>query len=297
MEVIEKEAVKIKSVKANNKAADINLSVNNPSESKVVVSQLNTVINADSIKHDSTTKEKEITIIINPIKQGSLQETLQYHIGNDSLDELARLIKFKGSDISKIDYDKIVNILNFITIENSYDKLSNERVKILVELPNSKDYEKSMRAYYNLFKEGFIIISDKPFDEDFGELIYELDTLKISYVWKYLIDEIADFVVVDKSYGCGLIISDNINLKYHNGYFLFNPALYFEMDWEECLVDVIFNAIDLFIQHLGLYNETAMNFEVFKNRCIKILKAVLAKRINTKDIYNKTKEITRKKNN
>lgn len=278
MEVIEKETVKI-----NNKESGMKFSVDH--DISEIVSQLETGFQSDYVK--------ETTIIINPVNRGSLQETLEYHIGSNCLDELSRLIKFKGHDISKIDYSKIVELLSFLTIESSYDKLSNEAVTALVELPNSKNYAKSMQAYYNLFAEGFIIISDTPFDDEFGELIYELDTLKMSYVWKYIIDEIADFTGVAKTYGCGLIISDNINFKYHNGYFLLNPALYLEMDWEECLVDVIFNAVDLFAQHTGLYNDIT----AFKAHYMKILRSVVVKRLNIKDIYNKTKEVTRKKKN
>lgn len=291
----ENKAVELNNPKVETKTVEIksvsNVETHKVETKEVVADNVATPeLNSQPVAAPIIVVQKETTIIINPINRGSLLDTLEYHIGNDCLSELTRLIKFKGHDITKIDYNKIVELLNCITIESIYDK-NNERLKILVELPKTKEYERCMKWYYNSFTEGFIIICDRVIDEEFANLLYEIDTLKMSYVFKSLINEIADFAMVEKNYGFGLLFSENNSLKYEyrNGYFLFNPVPYFEMEWDECLVDMLLNATELFTNYMGYQMQCE-----FKNQFIKILQALLLKRLDTRDIYNKTKRVSRK---
>lgn len=301
--VIEKDQIAVDIKPENNqmvKAASVNnngKSVKNKGENKAVElnspkvddNAVNPELNKQVLVVQPIVVQKETTIIINPLNKGNLSAALEYHIGNNCLDELTRLIKFKGYDISKIDYNKIVEILNFITIQSHYDN-TNEKDKTLIELPKTKEYVRCLSWYHNVFTEGFIIVCDKMVNTELVDLLYELDSLKITYFWKCIIDEIADFANLEKNYGFGLIVSDSIKFKYHNGYFLYNPMPSFEMEWEECFFDIILNAVELFSKHIGC----ADDFETFKSKFVNIMKALLVKRLDTSDFYTITRKVSRK---
>jgi len=236
--------------------------------------------------------QKETTIIINSLRRGNLFENLTQIIGNDCFNDLVNMVKAKEQDITVLDYDKLIQTFNYITIESMFDEVTHEKINTLVELPKTRELASCLEWYRKAFPEGFVIVSEEVIDDELVSLMFEVDSLKMTYVWQSLIDEIADFAGVEKNYGFGLLMSEDKNFKceYRNGFFLYNPVPYYEMEWDECLVDMLLNATELFTHHMGYH----MHCDFFKTKFVKILQAMLVKRLDTRDIYNKTKRVSRK---
>ncbi|SLM30869.1 hypothetical protein MTBBW1_2500018 [Desulfamplus magnetovallimortis] len=265
-------------------------------EKLVEVNKAKTEINnqTDQKKNHKITKinsaKKEIKIIVNPLKKGNFVDNLKQHIGNNCFDEILKLVKAKDQDITKLDYDQLIMFANYITIESEFDSITNENVATLVDLPENPNLEICLDWYRKSFPEGFIIVSDL-IDGVIVNLMYQIDTLKMTYVWKTLIDEISLIASEGKeevNYGIGLLMSydKSVRYEYRDGFFLYNPTPYFDMEWDECLVDLMINAAESFTRHMGSY--------IMCDKFTNIMRKLLLNRLNTKDIYKQTRKVSRK---
>ncbi|EMS78434.1 ATP-binding protein [Desulfotignum phosphitoxidans] len=250
-----------------------------------------------AIDSESTNLKKETVIQVSALRSANVVSDIKKQVGKDGFKKLAELAMANDKDITMLTPKEIAELLNgdYLTTESI---LGHNFQKIKTALVSSKTvnhtklFDECLSWYNKVFPEGFIIVTDKAINSDLVWDMYQVDTLKMTWIWKIVVDEVANLSGIEKNYGFGLLMSSNPSIlaECRDGYILYNPAPFIEMDWHECIVEFILSAAEELTHYIGhpYHNES------FKCSLMQIIKAVVMERIVTDDIYRKNTKVTRK---
>jgi len=263
--------------------------------------QFSKMVGKVAIDTESTNLKKETVIQVSALSRVSTTNVLKdikSQVGEEAYDKLKEIAAADGKELQKLDFENLTGLLNdnFLITESLLDKATQRKIRSSLtsakKVNGTKIFEQCLKWYKREFPEGFIIVTDQEITTDLAHCLYDIETLKITWLWKEIVDEVAEYADIEKNYGYGIIISEDDEklAECRNGFILYNPIPYFEMEWEECIVDLILSAAEELTHYVGYpaHNET------FKCKFVKILKGAIGGRIKTGDIYKQTKKVTRK---
>lgn len=250
-----------------------------------------------AIDSESTNLKKETVIQVSALRSANTVQDLKEKIGDESYQKLVALAQANQKDISLLTHKDIAELLNseFLTTESIVGPDLQQIKAALVPataINRTKLFDQCLEWYKKVFPQGFIIVTDQTIDSDLVMRMYQVDTLKMTWIWKVVVDEIADLSGIEKSYGYGLLMSRDTSLlaQCRDNYILYNPTPFMEMDWHECIVEFVLSAAEELTHFIGhpYHNES------FKCSLMRVVKAVVMERLTTADIYRKSNKVTRK---
>lgn len=93
-------------------------------------------------------------------------------------------------------------------------------------------------------------------------------------------DFLADQTSIARNYGYGFVFAENTVARCQDGYILFNPRIFEELDWQEASFKMLIAAAEELTHHIGYeyHNES------FKCRYTELLEIALRERVYMDDI-------------
>lgn len=254
-----------------------------------------------AIDTESTNLKKETVIQVQTLNRSNNVDpvqTVKETVGPEGYTKLQQLAEAHGMDVNNLNANDIIDLLNgsYLMTETIMDKSTREKIKIAMTstkaVNKAKIFDECLAWYKRAFSEGFIIVSDEEITTDLIYYIYDINTLKMVWLWKETLDEIADKAGIKQDYGYGILIDEDMQTfaQCRDGYLLINPYAYNEMTWEECALDMILTASEELAHHVGY----TYHNESFKNKYSEILKVALDDRVKIRSLLNTVKKVTKK---
>ena len=242
-----------------------------------------------AIDSESTGLRKESIIQVKHLEVNSSYATaFTRELNEESLETIKSLASLINKDINELTPDDVTKMLGgkFLVQESIIDKTTENRIRSAMKSAESvyhtKKFNECLTWYRNHFNSGFIIVTDMKINSDLTYLLYDHETMKLAWLWKEVLDEVARFNGIRKRYGYGLLMSEDLSRRaeYRCGFISFNPLPYFEMSWEESVFDMIFSAAEELTHLLGYeyHNES------FKNAYTTMLTKALVNRACVNDL-------------
>ena len=242
-----------------------------------------------AIDSESTGLRKEITIQVKTLEYDSnYANAFTRELNKENLESVKLFAGLINKDITELTPDDVAKMLGgkFLVQESIIDKANERRIRSAMKSAESiyytKKFDECLTWYRNHFNAGFIIVTDMEIDSELTHLLNDHETMKLTWLWKEVLDEVAQFNGIDKKYGYGLLMSEDLSRRaeYRCGYISFNPLPYFEMSWEESVFDMIFSAAEELTHLLGYeyHNES------FKNAYTTMLTKALVNRASVNDL-------------
>ena len=242
-----------------------------------------------AIDSESTCLRKESIIQVKTLENDSNDaRTFTRELNEESLETLKSLAGLIDKDITQLTVDDITEMLDgkFLIQESIIDKANENMIRSAMKSAESiyytKKFNECLTWYRNHFNSGFIIVTDMEINSDLTYFLYDQQTIKLTWLWKEVLDEVAQFNGIKKRYGYGLLMSEDLSRRaeYRHGYISFNPFPYYEISWEEAVFDMIFSAAEELTHMLGYQYHN----ESFKNAYTTLLSKALANRASVTDL-------------
>ncbi|WP_300463684.1 ATP-binding protein [Desulfobacula sp.] len=242
-----------------------------------------------AIDSESTCLRKESIIQVKKLENISSYATaFTNELNEESLETVKLFAEQIDKDITELTVDDITEMLDgkFLVQESIIDKENENQIRSAMKsaksIYNTKKFDECLTWYRNHFNSGFIVVTDMKINSDLTYLLYDQTTIKLAWLWKEVLDEVAECADINKRYGYGLLMSEDLSRRaeYRHGYISFNPFPYYEASWEESVFDMIFSAAEELTHMLGYeyHNES------FKNKYTTLLTKALANRARVNDL-------------
>jgi len=242
-----------------------------------------------AIDSESTGLRKETTIQVKTLEyDSSYANAFTRELNEESLESVKLFAGLINKDITDLTPDDVAKMLGgkFLVQESIIDKANERRIRSAMKSAENiyytKKFNECLTWYRNHFNAGFIIVTDMEINGDLACLLHDNETLKLAWLWKEVLDEVAHVNGIRKRYGYGLLMSKDLSRRaeYRCGYISFNPLPYFEMSWEESVFDMIFSAAEELTHLLGFQYHN----ESFKNAYTTMLTKALVNRASVNDL-------------
>ncbi|MBL6995796.1 ATP-binding protein [Desulfobacula sp.] len=255
-----------------------------------------------AIDTESTNLKKETIIHVNALNRTSKDfdpiKRIKDTVGDEGFVKLQELAKADGKALNDLSADDVLDLMdvNYLLTETVMDKATEKKIKTFMTSAKSvnktKTFDACLAWYKKAFTEGFIIITDDDITTDLVHVMFDTETLKLAWLWKEIVDDIANRAGIAIDYGYGLIISEDgkIVAQSRDGFLLINPYPYFEMSWEDATLDIMLTAAEEIAHHLGY----SFHNESFKCKYTDLIKVALGGRVNIKSLLNNIKKVTKK---
>ena len=254
-----------------------------------------------AIDTESTNLKKETVIQVQALNRSNNVEivgTIEETVGPEGFKKLRQLAESSGKNLIDLTADDIVELLNdsYLMTETIMDKTTRKKIKTAMTsaktVNKTKIFDECLAWYKRAFPEGFIIVSDEEITTDLIYYIYDINTLKLLWLWKETLDEIAEKAGIKQDFGYGILIDEHEETfaQCRDGFLLVNPYVYYEMTWEECALDLILTASEELAHHVGY----TYHNESFKNKYSEILKLALDDRVKIKSFLDTIRKVTKK---
>ena len=129
-----------------------------------------------------------------------------------------------------------------------------------------------------------MIVTNQEISSDLAYDLFHIDTLKMSYLWKAVVDHVASQSGIMKNYGYGMVLDSEMKTlaECRNGFIMFNPYPYYPMDWEDVPTEMLLSAAEELTHYIGY----GYHNESFKCRYSDILGRALNSRVDVGDLLN-----------
>ncbi|MBL6996790.1 ATP-binding protein [Desulfobacula sp.] len=242
-----------------------------------------------AIDSESTCLRKESIIQVKTLETDSnYANAFTRELNKENLESVKLFAGLINKDITEITPDDVAKMLGgkFLVQESIIDKANERRIRSAMKSAESiyytKKFDECLTWYRNHFNAGFIIVTDMKINSELTHLLHDHETMKLAWLWKEVLDEVAQSNGISERYGYGLLMSKDLSRRaeYRCGYISFNPLPYFEMSWEESVFDMIFSAAEELTHLLGYeyHNES------FKNAYTTMLTKALVNRASVNDL-------------
>jgi hypothetical protein len=245
------------------------------------------MVGSVAIDSESTFIRKESIIQVNSLKH-DFTDPVTGELTENELETAKNFAKLLGKTVDELTPDDILDLMakNFLVQESVINRTSEKQIQSVMQFVENiyytKRFDECLTWYRNHYTEGFIIVTDMEINSHLTSLLFNQSTIKLSWLWKEIIDEIVQLSGIRKRYGYGLLMTNDLSKRaeYRNGYLSFNPMVYDEMTWEESVFDMIFSASEE-ITHMRGYE---CHNESFKNAYTALLSRALANRTYVTDL-------------
>jgi hypothetical protein len=245
------------------------------------------MVGSVAIDSESTFIRKESIIQVNSLKH-DFTDPVPGKLTENELETAKNFARLLDKTVNELTPDDILDLMakNFLVQESVINRASGKQIQSVMQFVENiyytKRFDECLTWYRNHYPEGFIIITDMEINSDLTSLLYAQSTIKLSWLWKEIIDEIVKLSGIQKRYGYGLLMTNDVSKRaeYRNGYLSFNPIVYDEMTWEESVFDMIFSAAEE-LTHMRGYE---YHNESFKNAYTDLLNRALSNRTNVTDL-------------
>jgi hypothetical protein len=253
-----------------------------------------------AIDSESTNLKSELIIQVQPLtRTDSSLSAMAEMIGKDTYEQLAKLAGSAGNDVNNLPVHDLKRLIgeNFLMAQHIVDKTTQKKLKtsVIETIKITKQFDRCLLWYKSQFPEGFLIVTDQALTSYFVYELFHKDTLKMAHLWKAVVDHVANKAGIKKNYGYGLICDSKMETlaECRNGYILFNPYPYYEMDWEDVPLDMLFSAAEELTHFIGY----SYHNELFKCRYAEIMKKGLGGLVELRDFTNVIRKVRKNKNN
>jgi hypothetical protein len=256
--------------------------------------QFNKMVGKVAIDTESINIRKEQIICVQDLKHRFMESE------KDILDDVKEntvfgqaVSEFAQKAVDSVDMKDVYSFIEggFIITENLIDRASGNNLRSMIKkIKKNKLFEDCLAWYRQQFKEGFIIVSEKEIDRHMIYRLYGRETLQLSILWKRIVDFLADKAGIEKHYGYGIVIADNTVARCQDGYLLFNPMVFEELDWDEASSKMIITASE----ELAHYTGYSYHNESFKCRYTNLLEIALKERVYVDDFVSVTRKVRKK---
>ena len=263
--------------------------------------QFSKMVGKVAIDSESTNLKKETVIQVQALNRPGTADPVQEvirSVGTKGFRKLQELAEANGKDLTGLKAQEILDLLDgdYLMTESIIDKGTQKKIRTVVSSPKAvnktKLLDNCLAWYKKAFPEGFVIVSTEDITTGLARHMYDTETLKLAWLWKETVDEIAGKAGIKQDYGYGIImdVEEQTLAQSRDGFLLINPFPYYDMGWEEAALDMILTASEELTHHLGypVHNET------FKNKYTGILKLALEDRTKIKSLLKTTRKVTKK---
>jgi hypothetical protein len=205
-----------------------------------------------AIDSESTCLRKEQIIYVNRLRHGEKQDQALSEIRGSQLGQA--ISSYTGKAVEEISYQDVAEFAdaNYAILEKVIDKSTDKALRTVVKAARkTKSFDACLGWYREEFPEGFVIVCENEVTSAVINRLYFRDYMKIAVLWRAAVQDVFKALEVEGKVGFGLVINDQVEAEFRDGYFLINPFKWDEMDWDVFSIKAVMLACHEIVHYLG----------------------------------------------